>query len=149
MSGCGGLKGTRAPCQSPSWSQLVPWESSSKWKLCLRQREPVGLAASRDGHDAEHRQWFCFPTCPWTNAACTGPLHSGFCTFPMCTEVSKAAAAFLAGLTVLLSSSGQGDHCCTVRGAPVLSQGCVGGFFFPSITLNTLEGWSTSPAMTG
>lgn len=110
----------------------------------------MGLAASQAGHDAEHKQQFCFPPCPWPSSACAGPLHSGFGTFPTCSEVSKAAAAFLAGLPVLLSSSGQGGPCCTahcsVRCSWALPGLCVGVFFFPSMTLNTLEGWSTSPA---
>lgn len=112
----------------------------------------MGLAASQTGCDAEHKQQFCFPPRPWPSSACTGPLHGGFGTFPTCSEVSKAAAAFLAGLTVLLSSSGQGCHCCTahcsVRCSWALPGLCGGFFFFPSMPLNTPEGWITSPAKT-
>lgn len=75
------------------------------------QRKPVGSAAARAGGDAEDggcpQQQHCFSTCPWPNAACTLPLRSGYCSFPLYAEASEEeAAAFPAGLAVLLSSSG-------------------------------------------
>lgn len=112
------------------------------------QRKLVGSAAARDGGDAEHRgclqQQHCCSTCPQPNTACTVPLHSGYCPFPMYAEV---AAVFLAGLTVLLSSSGSrrlllpGEFCtlCSLTWSYeyLFFPGLVGCFFSPSLILNT------------
>lgn len=79
----------------------------------------MGWTAAWDGGDAEdmgcpQQQQHCFSTCPLPNAACTGPLHSGYCLFHTYAGASKEAAAFLAGLAVPLSSSGSGGHCCNL-----------------------------------
>lgn len=114
------MKGARDPCENPS-PLLKPASTPRKqqWVGAAPVAEECSGFRSCPGWwwCWTQQQQHCFSACSWQNIACAVLLHTGYCPFPAYDEASEEAAAFLAGLAVLLSSSGlrepllSGDIC--------------------------------------